>query len=470
MEMKTAFVKIAVLMLTLACLLSGCNLIEIDPAKQAEEDIAKIVKNFAVPAATYDGGEVTVDEAVMSFMNNYNETAYLYQMYFGYTMTEEDIHDIIQESLETKVQNEIAAAHFDAEYTLTDEEQAQAESDAQSTYDEAYEAYYASAEGKTDAQKEADTAVMLRSAGLNYENILAEAVQYAKVNRIQEMLMDEITEVTDEELQAAYEEKVSSDQEIYADDAAAFESAMTEEDTVVYWVPEGYRTVKHILVMPQDDVKNAYSDAVRNLSAAESDLEALEEELAEITDDDHTEEELAQLRTEVEIQANIDAANAELASLKAAVEEAAQACLADVKSVTDEIYARLEAGEDFEALMAEYGEDPGMQNEPAMSRGYYVSAASEQWDPNFTAGSMALANIGDYSAEPVVSTSGVHIIKYMSDAVAGTVALDDVRDALYEETLESMKQDHCDETLAAWVSEKNPSYDPDAFRNALAAE
>ena len=35
-----------------------------------------------------------------------------------------------------------------------------------------------------------------------------------------------------------------------------------------------------------------------------------------------------------------------------------------------EVIAKLEAGEDFESLIAEYGEDPGMQNEPTMSRGY----------------------------------------------------------------------------------------------------
>ena len=39
-----------------------------------------------------------------------------------------------------------------------------------------------------------------------------------------------------------------------------------------------------------------------------------------------------------------------------------------------EIDARLAGGEDFMALMAEYGEDPGMQNEPTATRGYYVSA------------------------------------------------------------------------------------------------
>ena len=92
-----------------------------------------------------------------------------------------------------------------------------------------------------------------------------------------------------------------------------------------------------------------------------------------------------------------------------------------------------------------------------------MSANSENWDANFTAGAMALAGVGSVSETPVVSTSGVHIIRYESDAAAGAVALEEIRDALYEETLESAKDDHFTESLTSWTEALHPVYHLDAF-------
>ena len=156
-------------------------------------------------------------------------------------------------------------------------------------------------------------------------------------------------------------------------------------------------------------------------------------------------------RTAEEIQADIDAAEANLETLKADAEKAEADCLASVQDKLDEIYAKIEAGEDFEALIEEYGEDPGMQNEPTKTRGYYVCSDSTNWDKNFTAGAMALENVGDVSETPVISTSGVHIIRYESDVTPGAVALEDIHDALYDETLEDMKSEHFTSELDAWV-------------------
>ena len=49
-----------------------------------------------------------------------------------------------------------------------------------------------------------------------------------------------------------------------------------------------------------------------------------------------------------------------------------QAAYANIKDTVDEIMARIAEGEDFDALVEEYGEDPGMQSEPYKSQGYMV--------------------------------------------------------------------------------------------------
>ena len=282
---------------------------------------------------------------------------------------------------------------------------------------------------------------------------------------MEQSLRDAVTEVSDEDLQAAYDAKVAEQQESYTD-GSSFESDMSGDSAIVCWMPEGYRTVKHILVIPEDELMSTYKTAVSDLSSAQSTLEGYQAELAALNDDDATEG----ARTAEEIQADIDAAEASVASAQSAVETAAQACLDSVKDKTDEIYARLEAGEDFEALIAEYGEDPGMQNEPTSSRGYYVSAASTNWEVNFRDAAMALENVGDYTAEPVLSGSGVHIIRYESDVTAGPVALDEVREALYAETLTELQEANVTDTIEAWVAERNVSIDADAFEAAYTGE
>ena len=463
--MNAKIAKVLGLVLVLALVLSGCNLIEVDADMQADEDIAKLDKQFSKVVASYDGGEVTANDVMGEFTNNYSQTYYLYQYYFGYSMTADEVHSLMEESIDQHVRNAIVAEHFDETMELSAEELAEVETLAQESFETAQTGALDAAEGKTDKEKQANTRVLLKQEGLTYDSIYANQLVSTKVSKMEQSLRDAVTEVSDEDLQAAYDAKVAEQQESYTD-GSSFESDMSGDSAIVCWMPEGYRTVKHILVIPEDELMSTYKTAVSDLSSAQSTLEGYQAELAALNDDDTTEG----ARTAEEIQADIDAAEASVASAQSAVETAAQACLDSVKDKTDEIYARLEAGEDFEALIAEYGEDPGMQNEPTSSRGYYVSAASTNWEVNFRDAAMALENVGDYTAEPVLSGSGVHIIRYETDVTAGPVALDEVRDALYDETLTELQEANVTDTIEAWVAERNVSVDADAFESAYIGE
>ena len=70
---------------------------------------------------------------------------------------------------------------------------------------------------------------------------------------------------------------------------------------------------------------------------------------------------------------------------------------------------------------------------------------------------MALAAVGDVS-DPVISTSGVHIIRYESDVTPGEPGLEAVRDTLYAEVLEEQQDAHSAETIDGWVEAANPQY------------
>ena len=142
---------------------------------------------------------------------------------------------------------------------------------------------------------------------------------------------------------------------------------------VSYYVPEGYRRIKHIVMALPENIAERLSALQAGSPAISPDeWQSLQNEAAEV-----------------------------------------------MKSKTDAIYQALADGESFESLMALYSYDTGVAPEDA---GYLIHADSELWDDGFHKAAMALAHPGDVS-EPVVTAAGVHIILYAGDEPAGALAL-----------------------------------------------
>lgn len=481
--MRRTFAKLAALMLALTLVLSGCNLVDVDQLALIAQQREEVAETLSTVLVEYDGGTLTAQDVMPVFYSNYSYMSQIYSS-MGYEVDTETVNSILEDAVQTELENRVIAAQFEERglsLSVTEEEIAE---EADSAYQTNYEYALEYASGDTDEERAANAELVLFSEGYTPEYMYNMMLSSYQADALQADVEAEVTEVTDEELQAAYDEKVAADEETYTESPTDIEADATDASSVICWRPEGYRAVKHVLVIPEDDVLQAVTDARDAVDAAEEELAALEEELAALTDDDAADEATTGTtgdaandaassdasdgttddeatdasRTAEEIQADIDAKVAEIEQLEQAQAEAEAACLASVSDVTDEIYAQLEAGESFDDVMAAYGEDPGMQSEPSMTTGYYVSAESTTWDANFTAGAMALKNVGDYSATPVISTSGVHIIYYYEDVPAGAVPLDEVRDALYDQTLETMREEHYTEQLAAWVEALNPVY------------
>ena len=466
--MRHALVRLTGLLIVLMLVLTGCNLIGVDPIMKLDEDFAKLAKRYSGVIASYDGGEITQADVMASFSNTYSNYSQMYSM-FGYSMPADAVETVENTVAQQAIENVAIAKQMETRgLKLDDEKLAAIQAEADEHYQTYYDTFYAGITEKNEAVHAKQTEYNMAVNGFTRDALYA--IELAEANRemVEQNVRDEIAEISEEDLKAAYETKLKEDEDKYSASASSFESDMSSEDALVAWVPEGYRTVKHILVIPEEAVLNAYKDARTAYESAQSNIDRLNTELAELSHDHGEEEEdegeeAPEQRTAEEIQADIDAAKAELEPLKTAMDKAAEDCLANVKAKTDEIYAKLDAGEDFAAQIEAYGEDPGMKNEPTKTRGYYVSAASTSWDKNFTEGAMSLEKVGDYTATPVVSNSGVHIIRYESDVAAGAKTLEEIHDALYEKTLDTAKSDHYTSELNSWVEALNPKYTIDAF-------
>ena len=138
------------------------------------------------------------------------------------------------------------------------------------------------------------------------------------------------------------------------------------------------------------------------------------------------EEQVAQAQATIdEVQPKLDAAN--------------EAAFAEILPKAEEVLAKVQAGEDFDALIETYGEDGGMNSEPAKSRGYLVCDGLTLFVQEFQDAAMALENVGDVSG--LVKTSfGYHILQYAGDIASGTVEFTDESGAQTAEVLRVMRQ------------------------------
>lgn len=293
-----------------------------------------------------------------------------------------------------------------------------------------------SEEDKTAAR--ADALSYLEANGYTEDSYVQEVVKGQPLNDAYTALLEEMKAsqpdlaATDEDIQKHYEEIVADEMESVGNEIPAYEFYQRYQGYQFHYVPEGYRGIIHILLNVDQELLNNWAD----LTARYEESQIAPEEV-ETTGDAETTEAPAETQEPV---------TAEM------VEAARQAILDSQKAVLDEIKAKLDAGTSFEDLIAEYGTDPGMQDENNLKNGYSVHADSIRYDPNFTNAAAALEKIGDVS-DPVVSQHGIHLLKYLRDVPAGALEMsDEEKETLRAEIEDERLQLAFSEYFDAWVA------------------
>ena len=146
-------------------------------------------------------------------------------------------------------------------------------------------------------------------------------------------------------------------------------------------------------------------------------------------------------------QATLDESNAKLETVTAEAYD-------EILATAQDVLARAQAGEDFDALLEEYGEDTGMKNEPNKSRGYLVCEGLSVYEQSFQDAAMALEKVGDISAELVKTSYGYHILQYATDVTPGAVELtEEIKSDIYNSLLSDAKDAAYESAVTQWVSE-----------------
>lgn len=381
-------------------MLAGCSLVTVNEEK--------------IVVATV--GDETITKA--EFNEGFN--ALLSQ--YGYTQDSEAIADqlktlkenYIAQMVEDKVlEQKIKELGLDQ---VTDEEKAAAEQEIQDWYDEQYAALVENF--KTDdtvedpEAKAAETIEnYLSQYGLTLDQMKENSVASISSDKLYDYVTKDVT-VTEEEAKIEFANKVAAAKEKYDADLSAYVSDF-ENGATIYYTPKGCYYIKHILISLTDEQKQD----IKNLRA----------------DDDET--------------------------VAATADEKREEYLLTIREKAESVLKLVDEGGDFEALMEEYGEDPGMKNE-AYKNGYLTYAGDTGFVTEFADACAALTEDGMTSGL-VASDFGYHIIRRVSTVPSGEATFEDVKDSLMESMLTDKKSTTYDQQVEAWVKEVNPDIKTD---------
>lgn len=360
------------------------------------------------------------DEAITKAEFNEGFNALLSQ--YGYTQDSEAIADqlktlkenYIAQMVEDKVlERKIKELGLDQ---VTDEEKAAAEQEIQDWYDEQYAALVENF--KTDdtvedpEAKAAETIEnYLSQYGLTLDQMKENSVASISSDKLYDYVTKDVT-VTEEEAKIEFANKVAAAKEKYDADLSAYVSDF-ENGATIYYTPKGCYYIKHILISLTDEQKQD----IKNLRA----------------DDDET--------------------------VAATADEKREEYLLTIREKAESVLKLVDEGGDFDALMEEYGEDPGMKNE-AYKNGYLTYAGDTGFVTEFADACAALTEDGMTSGL-VGSDFGYHIIRRVSTVPSGEATFEDVKDSLMESMLTDKKSTTYDQQVEAWVKEVNPDIKTD---------
>jgi parvulin-like peptidyl-prolyl isomerase len=493
-------------LLAAVTLLAGCNLVGFD----AELDAQQVVAQVGDTKMTKAQWQERRDDLAEYYQ-------YLYSTYgMNFDLDSATLESIGLEALDSMVQEEVilqkaAALGLDS---FTQEELDEITADVDETM-ELQEWYYQmmffpEADPESATVSEAVLA-KLAEDGYTIEAMIDAKKQEKIYERIREEAIKNV-EVTEEEIRADFDQKVESQKTSYDTTPTLYASAL-QSGTTAYYVPAGYRGIKHVLVGLDSEKKTEISTLTTTLNTNKTTRASLDEQLAELTAEPEegvevTDEEKAAAQESIDLinaqLAELDASDAEanekLTALKeeayAEIRPEAEMVLALAKgdletakalyaqmnpadeteeapaataseataseATPDEAAAEetdkpldvsaLTAAPDFDTLIAEYGDDPGMNNEAYRETGYLLCEGLALYETAFQEAAMALENVGDVS-ELVEGTNGYHILVYAGDIPAGPVDYDSVKEDIHAELLSAKETEAYNAAVEAWVSE-----------------
>lgn len=291
-------------------------------------------------------------------------------------------------------------------YGLTDAEKAEVDKEYQTIREEAVARYTEEAGG--DAKKgEQAYQDYLKEQHLSEEIVLNNMYDVRMREKLSADLYADVAS-SSTEVEEYYNKKVEQDKATYSADLSAYEKDNAYDSLAVMYHPEDYVRFKQILIaMPKEQ-----ADKIDSLS---SDLSEVNTELTIMT------------VQKGETDSGVVRLKQRKSDLEKELEQVRQEGLSKIKERADEVLEKVRAGEDFDALVEQYGEDEGMKSNPYKTYGYLICQKSEGFEPAIKAAVLELSGVGAVSEELTATDYGYHIFKIVEEIKKGPRPLEEVR-------------------------------------------
>ncbi len=400
---KLRFLPILLAMLTA---LSGCSFLVVNEERDGAQIVAKVNDETITKKEVYDYVGYTWDDVVAADDKATRQSNK-------------------EQALEVLISRKVILQKAKEEgfYTFSTDEKKEIEdtvaSYTQSVYDEALAKYKKEAEtdSSIDPEKKAqeDVDAYLKNLGYTKDDLVKQEEDGKAYTKLEASITDTV-EVADADVQSAYDTELSSQQTSYDATPTQLISDDLDGKTILYYPNADFVRVRQILIKLPDD----------------------------------TVSEIQQYRT--------DGNDTEADSLR-------DSALKDIAAKANEALTKAKAtGADLEALITEYGEDPGMESR---TNGYPVTKDYTGYVEGFTEGAMALTEVGKPS-DLIVTDYGYHILWLTEKPAKGAVAYDSVKDALKENTLSTKKDETWSTTVTGWITDLEDSGKLVRYTNRLA--
>ena len=237
--------------------------------------------------------------------------------------------------------------------------------------------------------------------------------------------------------------------EYYKDDEDAYEAS--QEGVPPLYVPQDYHRIYDIYIAYEGDIPQECTDA-------KTAMNNLKTEYCTLAFDDAINGTSTNAARIAEIISEYKAKQAEYDKYYAEY-------TASAYEKINAAYARLEAGEDFKAVMANVTENTDFTEIDAYADGMLISnsyTSSSDWS-SAVKDAFAKLSLGQYS-QVFEDTNGLHIIYYVSDEKAGSKTLDEVHDAIAATLTADKKDEVWNALIEEWLNDGSVELMTEVYR------
>ena len=468
-------------------LLGGCELVSIN----REKDYAQVVA--VVNGADITKGQV-YDEMNPSIIQN--GLGNIYDDALEASLRKQ-VDASLPLLLEDMIQRRLIDIIVDRDMPLSEEEQQKLEKEYQDNID-IIKVYFLGFDEQHpedyDGDIEADVDAYLAFSGISRAYLRDSAVSAVKEQKLYDAITKDIT-ADEASLLARYTADLKEQREAYAkgEDGyktlAAFTDSSGQASTGTYMLykPEGYFTVKQILLAFSEADSKVMEDLDTEITAQEAELTeaqtalttaqstfdgakakaiAAETEKAILLESGKTEEAAAQqviLEEQTAImdtqQAAIDAAQKEKDDQQAVVDDlnkqladAQTQAGAHLAATVAEIKNKYNAGTAFDELIQQYNIDEGSKEGPHFLYGYPIAPTVRGYVQPFLDAADKLTTVGELS-DAAISEYGVHILKLELGKEAMDLPFETVQSLVKTKEDDRVKQETWDAKMKEWSAE-----------------